>query len=201
MLVIERKSSEKCTICQRRNDLSEDHEQSLYKYEIICDRAHILFGLILRLLCQRANVTQDELEERSRAYRDYLFAKGYLKPGHVLSSLDQAAISRVISGDRWPSYDQVTIWIRVLEDTFKSDAYKNERKGRGLTIYDLPYDLKVDLFHLAGFGAPGEIVASYERRLHMATEPTPRVSRESFPRRPSRYSKRTNGSHLEEPMH
>lgn len=166
--------------------MSENHEEALYKSEIICDRAHILFGLILRLLCQRANVTQDELEERGKAYRDYLFDKGYIKHGHVLGSLDQTIISRVVSGERRPSYDQVAIWLKVIEDTFKSDMYKNERKLRGLIIYDLPADLKRDLYHLAGFGAPDEIVAAFERRMLMPTEPRSR--------------KRTNGNPVENPV-
>lgn len=170
--------------------MSENHEQALYKSEIICDRAHILFGLILRLLCQRANVTQDELEERGKAYRDYLFIQGYIKPGQVLGSLDQTVISRVVSGERRPSYDQVAIWLKVLEDTFKSDMYKNERKRRGLTIYDLSSDLKRDLYHLAGFGAPDEIVAAFEKLALMPTEPRSRGTS----------SKRTNGNPVENPV-
>lgn len=181
--------------------MSEEYEQALYKSEIICDRARILFGLILRLLCQRANITQDELEERGKALKadeEQLILKVHLKLEHVQSGLDQTAISRVVSGERWPSYDQVTIWLEIIEDTFKSESYKRERKRRGLTIYDLPYDLKVDLFRLAGFGMPDEIVSAYEKRLHMATEPSPRGSRDSSPRRTGRYSKRTNGNYVEE---
>jgi hypothetical protein len=179
--------------------LSEQCEKDLYKSEIICDRAHILFGLILRLLCQRANITQDEMEERGKAYRESLLLKGLIKPGYALGALDQATISRVISGDRWPSYDQVQTWVHIREEGFNSEEYKQVRKRKQLPVYEFPYDLKVDLYHLAGFGAPDEIVAAYEKRLHMATEPPPRevrTSGKSSPRRQGRYTgKSSNNDH------
>lgn len=184
--------------------MSKDHEEALYRSEVICDRAHILFGLILRLLCQRANITQDYLEEAGKAYRDYLIERGYLRPGYVVGALDQGAISRVINGDLWPSYDQVAIWLHVIEETLKSGRYKQVRKERGLVVYELGEDLKTDLYHLAGFGSPDEIVEAYNKRLHMTTEPPPRAPRtsgKSSPRRQGRYTRKENNHHWqEEPM-
>jgi hypothetical protein len=183
--------------------LNTEHEERLYKSEIICDRAHRLFGLILRLLCQRANVTQDFLEEEGKAYRDYLLLKGYIRPGYALGSLEQDAISRVLSGDRWPSYDQVHIWLHVIEETLNSEKYKKVRREHGLTIYELEDDLKTDLYHLAGFGSPDEIIAAFEKRIRMLTDPFPDVrSGSKSPRRQGRYTtKGTNNHHsVKEPV-
>lgn len=136
--------------------------------EIVYERAHVLFGLILRLLCGRANITQDYLEEQGKAYRDVLIAEGKLPPKYPVGSLDQEAISRVWKGERLPSSrPQVGIWLDVIENTFNSEKYLEIRKKYKLPVYDLPHDLKVDMYHLAGFGAPDEIVASYKRRLSM----------------------------------
>ncbi len=192
-------SSKKCAFYPRRHDLNGNHEETLYKSEIICARSHILFGLILRLLCQRASITQEVVAERGKAYREYLFAKGYIKPGYALGGLDQGAISKVMNGEKWPSYDQVQTWVHVLEKEFNSEEYRQIRKDKHLPIYEFPYELKIDLYHLAGFGAPDEIVHAFERRLHMVDEPLPpraaRTTGKSYPRRSGRYSGKSTNNH------
>jgi len=166
-----------------------EHQYALYISEIICERAHVLFGMILRLLCSQANITQEKLRELGKDYRDSLFERGLIKPGYVVGALDQDAISRVISGERWASYDQVSIWLKVIENRFNDLEYKQVRSDHNLLIYDLSDDLKVDMFHLAGFGAPNEIVASYEKRLSMVKEYIfPKITK-SGGRRSGSYSK------------
>ena len=150
--------------------------------------------LILKLLCQRAGITQDELADKGKAYRDYLFVKGYIKPWYELSALDQAAISRVLNG-RKPSYDQVETWLYILEEEFNSAEYKEKCVEKHLPIYEFSYELKTDLFHLAGFPAPDEMVAAFERRALMPTEEPPRGSvRDTLPRGRHKPTKRENSS-------
>jgi transcriptional regulator with XRE-family HTH domain len=175
--------------------LNGEHEKSMYRSEITNTRGQVLFCLIFKLLCQRAGITQDELADKGKVYRDYQFVKGYIKPWYKLSALDQGAISRVLSGDRSPSYDQVETWLDILEKEFNSDEYKEKSIEKNLPIYEFPSELKTDLFHLAGFPAPDEMMDAYEKRLHMATEPPPRVSiRDTPPRGRHKYTKRENSN-------
>jgi hypothetical protein len=77
------------------------------------------------------------------------------------------------------------------------------RREHGLTIYELEDDLKTDLYHLAGFGSPDEIIAAFEKRIRMLTDPFPDVrSGSKSPRRQGRYTtKGTNNHHsVKEPV-
>lgn len=111
-----------------------------------------LFGKLLRLLLQKADISQLELEARSQAQRKAWIEQGFFEEAES-GDLSQTAISQVINGKfRRPSYGQVFIWLYVIEEALKA-------KG-----HDFPKEFKDDMFHLACYVPPDEIVAAYERR-------------------------------------
>ena len=146
------------------------HEYKLYITEIFDMGAHKLFGQLLGLLCEKANISQNNLGKMAMAYRDYLFEKGYLIHGCNTKAVDQSGISRIIAGKRHLSYAQTYIWLKVLRNVFESEEYKNACEEEGRPIFEFTEDLEIDMWRLAYGGTPKEVVEAYERRKNMVKD-------------------------------
>jgi hypothetical protein len=160
-----------------------NNDNAAYRADIIRTRSRILFGTLLKIICKRAGITQDKLEEDSRNYCDYLLNTGYIHHIDEIGSLGQSAISRVINGSQPPTYNQVYIWMYVIRQVYESQEYKQACLDLDLIPNDFPRDLETDMYRLARFGTPEEIVTAYERRKDMPMEPILRRKKS----RPKRY--------------
>jgi transcriptional regulator with XRE-family HTH domain len=135
-----------------------------YVADILRAKARELFGSLLKLLCRRAGITQDKLERDSRAYREELIARGLLQDDNNSGSMNQSAISRVMKGIQPPTYDQVRIWLEVIDRVYKSDKFREICNNIGWPYKDFfTKELKIDMYRLALFGTPEEVVAAYEQ--------------------------------------
>lgn len=111
-----------------------------------------LFGKLLRELMEKADINQVQLEARALAQRKAWAEQGFFNEAES-GDLSQTAISQVINGKlRRPSYGQIFIWLYIVEEALKANGH------------DFPGDLKSDMFHLACYVPPVEIVAAYHRR-------------------------------------
>lgn len=178
--------------------MNEEREKALYESEVMYGGALTLFGIFLRWLCLEAYITQEALEERGVKYREYLFVKGYRKPGYVYGALDQKAISYVMNGKRWPAQDQVEIWMHVIEDALNSEEYKRNQEKREKTLFVLTKEFQEDMYHLVGLAAPWEIVAAYGENMPRLEKILPRLAdvTSKSPHRQTSFSAKTEADML-----
>jgi transcriptional regulator with XRE-family HTH domain len=118
---------------------------------------------MLSLLLKEANISQNELGKRSTEHRSYLVSNGHIPSESDTGSVSQSGISRIINGEYPPSYSQVYIWLSVLRKVFESDDYQTLCATAGKEVYEFTEEFEVDMWHLALFGAPKEVVAAYHR--------------------------------------
>lgn len=122
-----------------------------YIASIIRKDALKLFGKLLRALMEKADINQVQLEARSLAQRKAWADQGFFKEAES-GDLTQSSISQAINGKlRRPSYGQIFIWLYIVEEALKA-------KG-----YDFPKDFKDDMFHLACYVPPDEVINAYKR--------------------------------------
>lgn len=138
--------------------------------EIFLVEARALFGELLGVLCERAYISQNKLGKKATEYRSYLMTEGYLRQGADTGGLDQSALSRIIKNDRQPSYAQVYIWLKVLRNIFESEEYRRYCARKAKPIYVFDEDLETDMWRLALFGTPKEVIEAYKRRKDMLKE-------------------------------
>jgi hypothetical protein len=141
--------------------VTESPEQE--KAEIFRLQARKLFGLLLNLLCNEAQISQSELGRRSTAYRRYLVSKRYIYSESDTGSVGQSGISRVIRAESVPCYSQVYIWLTLLMEIFNSDDYKQMCARSGKEVYVFTKEHWFDMWRLACFGTPEEVIAAYHR--------------------------------------
>jgi hypothetical protein len=145
--------------------VTESPEQE--KAEIFRLQARKLFGLLLNLLCNEAQISQSELGRRSTAYRRYLVSKRYIYTGSDTGSVEQSGISRVVRAESVPSYSQVYIWLTLLMEIFNSDDYKQMCARSGKEVYVFTKEHWFDMWHLACYVPPDEVIYAYYKYKHM----------------------------------
>ncbi len=134
---------------------TNDRDEKQRFAEIASVKAKRIFAEILRDLCKKAGITQDELEEKSEKYKEYLVETYPAIPEQAMGGFRQSAISRVVKGRQPPTYAQIYIWWKILHDKL-GDA-------------GLPKELGDDLYYLNGYVPPEGILAAYYR--HVKEEP------------------------------
>jgi hypothetical protein len=145
-------------------------DQSLEKANIFRIQARRLFGLLLSLLCEEAQISQNKLGKRATAYRRYLVLKGYVDNDGDTGAIEQSGISRIIKAERAPSYSQVYIWLFLLRDIFESNDYRDMCLNSGKDIYIFTEELEEDMWRLACFGMPKEVIAAYDKHKSLLGE-------------------------------
>lgn len=136
-------------INEENNDMQRAIKDKQRFARIASVEAKLLFGEILRDLCKKAGITQDELESESEQYKEYLVETYTVIPPERMGGFKQSAVSRVIQGKQPPTYAQVYVWWKILH-------------GR-LGDTGLPKDLRDDMYYLNGYTPPEGIVAAYYR--------------------------------------
>lgn len=138
---------------------------AFYVSEVLRTDARVLFGSLLKLLCRRAGITQQKLESDSKDYRKDLIQFGFLRHDEETGSMNQSVISLVMKGLQPPTYAQTCIWLDVIDRVYKSEKYREICREIGWPYANFfSKDLKTDMYRLASFGTPEEIVEAYERR-------------------------------------
>jgi len=115
--------------------------------------ARRLFGLLLEMLCQKADISQHELGRRSEAYLDELIVNGHIKHTNKTGCIMQPAICRAVKGKYPLTYTQVFIWLRLLKQ-----------------VCHISKDLETDMWRLALFGMPDEVEEAFRKYEHMLKE-------------------------------
>lgn len=130
-----------------------------------------LFGRLLEELCMKAGLHQAHLSKKADIIRKQFIDNGVILPGDpLIGSMYQPAISRVMSGEQRPTYGQVLIWLHVIKKWYVGPELRKACK-----IVEIEYDIEMpvpqfdgdleqDLWYLALFGKPSDIVQAYERR-------------------------------------
>ena len=139
--------------------LTDDQRQEYA--QIFLWRARFLFGVILHDIMAKADISQREIARRSKEYKRQLIDYKLNYPRNGASSVDQSALSRLISTDRPPSYGQVYIFLIVLEGILKE-------KG-----FPFPQELRDDLWRLALFAPPEMVYQAYQRHKHLINKESP----------------------------
>jgi hypothetical protein len=139
--------------------------------------ARKIFGLLLSLLCDKANISQRELGRRSESYRNYLIKNRHIQHAYSTGGIQQSAICRAVKGEFPLTYSQVFIWLHLLREVFESDEYK-----AGKPAFNFSRQLEIDMWRLALYGTPDEVTAAYRKYEHMLkkdpdTEKLPTVRR------------------------
>jgi len=139
--------------------------------------ARRVFGVMLSFLCEKANITQRELGRRSEKYRQYLIEKKHIRNAYETGGIDQASICRAVKGKRPLSYSQVFIWLHLIKEQLESEEYKSSGMG-----FYMSKELETDMWRLALYGTPEEVVYAYCKYVHMLekdrdTEELPAVRR------------------------
>lgn len=140
-----------------------EEEYKKYIADIFLKNAHELFGQMLGFLCEKSMLSQREIGRRSTTYRGYLREKGYLMSDTVTKAVDQPALSRVIHAEKVPSYSQIFIWFHVFKERFVDQSYKMTCIMINEPIFAFTEEFETDMWHLAIFGTPREVVEAYER--------------------------------------
>ena len=144
-----------------------------------------LFGRLLEELCRKAGLHQAHLSKKADAIRKQFIDAGVILPGDpLIGSMYQPAISRVMSGEQRPTYGQVLIWLRVIKEWYVSPELKRACKiieidhNIEMPIPRFDEDLEQDLWYLALFGRPSDIVGAYKRRknYHLINEDLPSLT-------------------------
>lgn len=124
--------------------------------------ARKIFGLLLSLLCEKANISQRELGRRSESYRNYLVHNGYIQHAYSTGGIQQSAICRAVKGELSLTYSQVFIWLHLLKEVFESDQY-----NAGKPAFHFSRELETDMWRLALCGIPDEVIVTYRKYEHM----------------------------------
>ena len=140
-----------------------EEEYKKYIANIFISNAYELFGQMLGFLCEKALFSQSELGRRAKKYREYLKKNGYLPTGGSTKAVDQSGVSRVISAEKPPSYAQIFIWFHCLRERFESEEYAKECEKVREPVFVFIEEFETDMWHLALFGTPREVVTAYEK--------------------------------------
>ncbi len=140
-----------------------EEEYKKYIANIFLKNALELFGQMLGFLCEKSMLSQREIGRRATAYREYLRETGYLMPNSNTKAVDQSGISRVIHAEKAPSYSQIFIWFHVLKERFADEGYKVTCIMIEEPVFEFTQEFEDDMWHLAIYGTPREVVAAYER--------------------------------------
>jgi hypothetical protein len=174
-----------------REEALRKHEEALYISDIMHERGHFTFGMLLRRLCDYANITIPKMVEESKALRNQWFVLGYHRQGYSLGSLEDDIFYKVVKGEQWPSTDQVATWLSVLEKTFESEEYIKSREEHNLPVFKWSYEVKKEMYHLAGLATPEEQKEAFEASIPKLTDTTYlKKSGKRAPIRQGSYSKR-----------
>ena len=145
-----------------RKQFDSEEKYKEYIASIFLIRAYEIFGQMLDFLCEKSLISQRELGRRSTKYRKYLKDKGSLPPDSNTRAVEHSGISRVISVEKPPSYAQVYIWFHVLEEQFKSEEYAKKCEKMREPIFVFTQKLRTDMYRLALFGTPIEVIVAHE---------------------------------------
>jgi hypothetical protein len=85
-------------------------------------------------------------------------------------TIDQSGISRVVIGEKSPSYAQTYIWLHLLREIFESKDYRNICTKTHRTAYEFTEELEIDMWRLSMCGTPDEVVAAYHKHKSMLKE-------------------------------
>lgn len=117
---------------------------------IFHSNARKIFGLLLSFLCDHAGISQRELGRRSVSYRDYLIKNGHIQKSYSTGGIQHSAICRAIKGEFPLTYSQVFIWLHLLKEECS-----------------LSEQLETDMWRLALYGTPEEVMTAYRSYEHM----------------------------------
>ena len=140
------------------NNPSEDQQREIA--EIFLWKARFLFGIILRALIESTGMSQRQWGKRAREYDKTLKQKRFRYPQSMAGFPGQSGISRIINSERPPTYGQLFVIFRVLAEHFEGKEDFNEER-------------QTDLWHLALFGSPREVLEAYERHKGAIDESSP----------------------------
>ena len=173
-------SIERCTTIIWIGDFKQEMIENINAQDVSAifhTHARKVFGVMLGFLCEKANISQCELGRRSETYRRYLLNEGHILHSYSTGGLDQPTISRAIKGKVILTYSQVFIWLHLIREELESEEYK----ASGMGFY-MSKELETDMWRLALYGTPEEVVYAYCKYEHMLekdrdTEELPAVRR------------------------
>jgi hypothetical protein len=140
-----------------------EEEYKGYIADIFLLHARERFGQMLGYLCEKSLLSQREIGRRATKYRAYLKKNGYLPSEGSTKAVDYTGISKVIYAKVIPSYAQVFIWFHVLKEQFKSEEYAKACEKVHEPVFVLTDEFETDMWHLALFGTPKEVVEAFKR--------------------------------------
>jgi hypothetical protein len=138
-----------------------NEEQQRQIAEIFLWKSRFLFGIILRSLIGSLGTSQRKLGKEAIEYDNSLKERKFRYPGSMEGFPGRTGISRLINAKRPPTYGQVFVIFRVLKQHFDEigEDFNEERQK--------------DLWHLALFGSPREVLEAYEKYKGAIDEKSP----------------------------
>jgi transcriptional regulator with XRE-family HTH domain len=138
-------------------DRYENIAYDQYLPDLVCGRPVPRFGTFLRQLCERAGITQPLLEKKGQAKYQQMERDGYIVGETNQSSMLQQAISKVATGQQQPSYLQVYIWSKAIEEHYNNELVVEYFKKKGLEVPVFTPEIKTALWALSGYQPPDAI--------------------------------------------
>jgi hypothetical protein len=126
------------------------------------------FGNLLGELCEVSGFTQGKLSREAKLVYRQMVEDGNIHAEDPVGSMEQPTISKVIAGVQDPTYFQVYIWLRVIRKHIESDQFAKVCKDLKLnSVPTFSLDLELDLWRLAHFTPPSELLNTYEKRKNL----------------------------------
>jgi hypothetical protein len=121
------------------------------------------FGELLREVCEISGFTQGNLSREAKKELQRLIQAGEIFPDDPIGSMEQPAISKVMAGLQAPTYFQVYIWLKVIEEHYNSDEFTEICHQLHIAHPPVFTDqLKQELWRLATFVPPDELHENYK---------------------------------------
>jgi hypothetical protein len=128
------------------------------------------FSELLDQLCTAAGLSQARLSREAKQIRKHFIEEGLIAPRDpLIGSMEQPTISSVISGAQAPTYGQVWIWLKAIRTWYESPRLVEKCKQIEseyhieMPVPQFDHKLEMDLWRLALFGTPDEIINAYNR--------------------------------------